>query len=203
MFLAFKEKLSAYPVFNINDITVYYPKFDRRRLVEWQHKNRIKKLRNSFYCFSDIKLTGPLNYFIANTIYNPSYISLQTALSYYALIPEHAFAYTSISTNKTAKFYNDAGRFIYKNVKPASFYGYQLVTKANLTYKIAEPEKAIIDLIYIDKSLRYPGAIKALRLNPTMLVEKVKPEKLKDYAEHMGSKVVLKHINWLIEHYYA
>ena len=53
------------------------------------------KLRNGFYILKD---SNPNHYFIANKLYQPSYVSLETALSHYGVIPETVYATTSITT---------------------------------------------------------------------------------------------------------
>src|SRR3989338_6477780 len=52
------------------------------------------KLRNNFYMLKD---SNPSHYFIANKLYQPSYISLESALSYYGIIPETVYCITSVT----------------------------------------------------------------------------------------------------------
>ena len=52
-FLEFRKALTAFPVFSYSDIRKVAPGFDRRRLVEWQAKNYIKKIRNGYYFFQE------------------------------------------------------------------------------------------------------------------------------------------------------
>ncbi len=52
---------------------------------------------------------------LANVIYSPSYVSLEYALSKYGLIPERAYAITSVSLKRSKTFKTDMGLFIYKD----------------------------------------------------------------------------------------
>jgi len=73
LFIDFKNKLSKLGAFSLSDINIFYPDFDSRRLFEWHKKGYILKLRNGWYCFSDIETVELSSFFIANKIYSPSY----------------------------------------------------------------------------------------------------------------------------------
>ncbi|MCK5567627.1 MAG: hypothetical protein KAI62_06925, partial [Actinomycetia bacterium] len=82
-YIELRKKLKDITVFSIKDIEKSADKrFHRRRLNEWQDKDYIKKIIKGYYIFSDIKTDDDVMYKIANKIYDPSYISLETALSY-------------------------------------------------------------------------------------------------------------------------
>lgn len=101
---------------------------------------------------------------LAPYIYGPSYISFETALSFYDLIPERTYSVTSATCLKrrTKEYLTPFGVFRYRDV-PAEAFLYGLVDmEANgIPYKMASPEKAILDKIY---SLRGVGSIKQLKL---------------------------------------
>ena len=59
------------------------------------------KLRNNYYMLQDSHL--PL-YAIANRLYRPSYISLESALSHYGMIPEVVYQVTSVTPKPTREF---------------------------------------------------------------------------------------------------
>ena len=74
-----------FKIFNLNDIRKIEENFDLRRLNEWQKKNYIKKIRQGFYIFSDLEINEQALFIIANRIHEPSYISLEMALSFTGL----------------------------------------------------------------------------------------------------------------------
>ena len=98
--------------------------------------------------FRDDKVSPEL---LANTIYGPSYVSLEWALSHYGLIPERVYEITSITTKMVKNYDTPFGRFSYiKGNK--SLYPIGIVLEQNsdnTSYMIASKEKAICDkLIY-------------------------------------------------------
>lgn len=103
------------------------------------------KLRNGLYAIKDAH-TSP--FFLANKMYEPSYISLNTALSHYGIIPEVVYAVTSVTTKTSREFATPRGDFIYQRIKKRAFtgYGLQLIDKDNVL--IAAPEKALADYLY-------------------------------------------------------
>lgn len=90
-------------------------------------------------------------YLLSGSIYGPSYLSFDYALSYYSLIPEKVIAYTSATFDKKKKkkFINHFGTFLYRDV-PAQVYplGINLVEEGEYSYQIATPEKALCDKLY-------------------------------------------------------
>jgi len=137
----FRDEMKVFPNFSIREIEKHFPGFDSRRLVEWQQKGYIQKLRNRYYYFSDQKVEEPFLYYTANQLYHPSYVSLESALSRYGFIPEGVFQITSCTTLKTNSFNTPIGNFSYRHLKPSLFFGYQLKEWNDHRYAMAEPEK--------------------------------------------------------------
>ena len=74
-------------------------------LVNWQRKGYVQKLRNGWYRFSDETVNEQLLYLIANKIYNPSYVSFESAFSFYGIIPEGVFSILSATSQKNSQFH--------------------------------------------------------------------------------------------------
>lgn len=124
----------------------------RNQLRRWQAKGLIIKLKKGMYLLNvnDRKI-NPSKQFIANQLYMPSYVSLEYALNFYDLIPERVSEITSITTKKTVRFVNDCGAFNYQHIKPQAFRGFKMAKdEVGLTFFIAEPEKAVIDFLYLN-----------------------------------------------------
>lgn len=122
------------------------------QLRRWQKKGLIIKLKKGMYLLNrnDRKI-NPSPYFIANQVYGPSYVSLEYALNFYGLIPEAVFDITSVVTKKTMRFQNESGVFIYQHIKPDAFRGFSAIKEENGVFVfIAEPEKAIVDFLYLN-----------------------------------------------------
>ena len=90
-------------------------------------------------------------YLLAGSIYGPSYLSFDFALSYYGLIPEKVTAFTNATFNKKRKkmYNNQFGTYLYRDV-PEKVYPLEvkLVKEGDYSYQIATPEKALCDKLY-------------------------------------------------------
>lgn len=123
----------------------------KNQLTRWEKKGLILKLKRGIYLLNqyDRKIT-PSRFYLANQLYEPSYISLESALSLYGIIPERTALISSVATKKTAHFKNELGDFIYQHIKPQAFKGFILLKEDNgLKVFIAKPEKAIADFLYL------------------------------------------------------
>ena len=197
-YLAFEKSLKEFPVFSNKDIKKRFPDFDNRRLVEWQQKCYIQKIRREYYCFQERKKDEQFLFFAANKIYSPSYVSMESALAFYNLIPEGVFMTTSISTRNTARYKTPVGDFSYNHLKGTLFFGYRLLQNDGIAIKIAEPEKVILDYLYLNL-LNSEEDIDALRLNEIQIKEIVDFHKLDKYQKIFNSKILDKRIMLLKE----
>lgn len=101
---------------------------------------------------------------IANHIYGTSYISLQSALSFYGLIPERVHTVCSMSVKRSKSFQTPLGDFEYSSV-PARYFSIgirQEVINNDYAFLIASPEKALCDMIVQTSRLKLQS-IKAMR----------------------------------------
>ena len=196
-YLKFREALSEFSVFSIRDILKIFPDFDSRRLVEWQQKKYISKLVNKWYLFTDRAIDELLLFRISNCIYRPSYVSLESALSYYHLIPEAVYSHQAVTTRKTISYKTSSGTFNYRTIKPKLFFGYEILHKAKFPVMVAEVEKAILDYLYLNSSLRTIKDMESLRLNYSEIKNSVDWKKLDKYAGVFQSKTLDKRIKYL------
>jgi hypothetical protein len=164
-FQTFQKAFAEYPVFSRQEIRMQFPGFDSKNLVNWQGKNYLLKIRNSWYAFPGQSVEPEVLFFISNQIYQPSYISLETALSHYGFIPEGVFRMTAVSTLKTQQFQTPLGLFAYQNIKPSLNFGFRLMPFGKYFYKLAAPEKAILDYFYLHPELVSDSDFEGLRLN--------------------------------------
>jgi predicted transcriptional regulator of viral defense system len=196
-YFEFRTQLHDFAVFSTRDIQKIFPAFDSKRLVEWQRKGYIQKLINKWYLFTDIRLNEMLLYRISNCLYQPSYVSLESALSYYSLIPEGVYSIQAISTRKTITCQTPVGNFNYRSCKPAFFFGYQILKIDNLPVRMAEIEKAILDYLYLSPKLKSMSDLEALRLDQSTLKNVVNWAKLDKYAKLFGSTALDKKLSKL------
>lgn len=125
----------------------------RNQLVQWQRQGKVYRLGRGLYTLADDFRQAPLPPFlVSNLLYPPSYISLETTLSYCGLIPERTGAVTAVTTRKTMEFQNPLGLFRYRRLNPSYFFGYELVKlQEGITVLMAFPEKSLLDLVYYDR----------------------------------------------------
>jgi predicted transcriptional regulator of viral defense system len=139
----------------------------------------IQKARKGLYFLDD---NPPSEFEIANKLYQPSYISFETALSFYGIIPETIFEITSATPKTTRNFTVNSLKFSYKKIKKDCFVGYQPKKIQNVIILMAEPEKALADLLYFialgKRSFSYE------RIN----LQKIKKQKLMNYAKAFNNK---------------
>jgi predicted transcriptional regulator of viral defense system len=197
-FVQFKNSLRDFPVFSLTDIRAAHDGFDRRRLSEWQKKGYIKKIIKGYYLFSDLDIDEGTLLAIANKIYKPSYISFETALSYYRLIPESIYMITSASTRRTYLFEAPMARFSYRTIKPSLYFGY-LVLAGGI--KMAFVEKAILDYLYINPAVRTAGDFASLRIKREGMLSRVSMERFTGYVQRFNhkrlSKTIKHFLGWL------
>lgn len=170
------------PVFSVLDLEKMAPGFERENLLNWQKKGILVRFRNGWYGLSGKVRSEAELYFVANKIYRPSYISLESAMAYYGWIPEAVFTVTSITTRKTNAFDTPVGMLRYRNLKPSLFFGYKVESMNGLRIKIAEPEKALLDFLYLRPDLRDIEAFEGLRLNLTTIKKQLDMGKLAVYT---------------------
>jgi predicted transcriptional regulator of viral defense system len=201
-FQAFKSHFEEFKVFSIQDILKWNHAFDSRRLVEWQDKGYIKKIVNRWYMFTNQKRSVRLDFLAANRIYSPSYISFHSAWAFYGLIPEGVYSVTSATSLKTHTFHSQIGTFSYRHIKPSLMFGYCLVeVEDNHQCKIAEPEKLLLDHLYLYADLKTSADFESLRINQALLKEKINPTKLAGYLSLFKNQALEKRVKAFIKTY--
>lgn len=198
-YFEFYNQFSSFKIFSVNDIRKSFPEFDFNRLPEWQKKGYIKKIVNRWYIFSEVDINEPLLYRISNNIYRPSYISLESALAFYHLIPEGVYTQKAISTRKTKEVNTVTGKFTYSNIKPQLFFGYSIQHAAGFPILIAEPEKAILDYLFFNSTIKNKEDILSLRINFFQFRELVIQDKLTRYASLFDSATLNRKLKLLIK----
>ncbi|MDD5221103.1 MAG: hypothetical protein PHV47_00615 [Candidatus Pacebacteria bacterium] len=197
-FFDLKTQLNSFPIFTKTDIGKIDPGFHDQRLSEWQKKGYIKKIRQGFYIFSDSIIDQERLFVISNKIYQPSYISLEMALSMYNLIPEATYAITSVSSRRSNQFKTIIGTFMYKYIKPRLMFGYVLKENTNNSYLIAEIEKAILDYFYLHPEIRNNKDFDSLRINKQELSRQLDTTKLNQYLTLFKNNNLANRINNLL-----
>lgn len=91
----------------------------------------------------------PDPFLVANHVLGPSYVSLESALSFHGLIPERVYTLTSVTTKASRVYTTPLGTFTYTRL-PLPYYSYgikSLEMGSQQRILIAQPEKALLDKI--------------------------------------------------------
>lgn len=131
------------------------------------------RIRRGHYALAD---NLPHSFYIANYVYQPSYISLESALSYHQIIPESVYAVTSVTPRATQSFKALNKEFTYTKIKEQAFTGYHKQQVNSERVLIAEPEKAVADYLYL-------VSLGNKELSDRVDIEELSQQKLLDYVE--------------------
>jgi predicted transcriptional regulator of viral defense system len=192
-FREFESRVEELPAFNINDVRKFDPGFHRPQLSYWQDKGYIKPLAGGYYILADQPVNEAFLFMMANKLYAPSYVSLESALAYYQAIPESVLGVTSISSRKTQQFESEWGSFSYRSVKPTYMFGYQVVeVNPKRKFAIARLEKAVLDYLYLHPELQAPADFEGLRWNRAELQGLEESSLFGTYLEIFDKKALAK-----------
>ena len=197
-FLSFRNHLYPQGCFNINQVLLWDKYFDRNNLTRWCRKGLLIKLRNEHYAFPEYRRVPSFAQYVANQIYKPSYISQQSALSIYGMIPEEVVQLTSVSTLKTAHFINPFGTFHYQNVKDSLYFGYEISAMPDgKGVLLATPEKALLDLLYLNPFYKTEQDMEELRLDLDFMKYELNMSRFSDYLSRFSSHSLERRVSLL------
>jgi predicted transcriptional regulator of viral defense system len=132
---------------------------DRARLLV--DHGEIVRVKKGLYVFGEpFRREAISREYLANLVFGPSYVSLESALSYYGFIPERVNAVTSVVLGRSHHFETPFGLFTYHGLTRQRYIvGGTLERIGNERFLIASPEKALIDKVWTDK--RFAGSTQA------------------------------------------
>jgi len=170
-----------------------------KQLSRWVKAGSLLQIRRGLYAFSaECGQARPHPFALANQMKKGSYVSLQSALAYYHLIPEYVAQVTSITTGRPETVSNPLGDYIFKHVKKVLFFGFQTIemVKGQSVF-IARPEKALLDLVYLTAKTELPNYLQELRLqNANILKEDI----LWEFANRSGSPKLQRAVSLILSH---
>lgn len=204
----FKNRLRPYPVITASllDALGENQRILRNQLSRWNKQGLIVQLKRGVYLLNPgDRLTNPSRFFLANQLLFPSYVSLESALSYYHIIPEGVYQVTSVTTGKPAQHSSVEGTFTFRHVKPSLLFGFEAIRdERGFEIFIASPEKALLDFLYLNLSRFAPtdGAIfsESYRFNAR---EVLRPTRLKAMAARFESAKLQRVVNLFIKLHFS
>lgn len=197
-FVELKNHFKKDKIISRNDIRLIDPNFDDSQLYRWQKKGYLQKITRAHYIFSDSEINNHLKFQISNQVYGPSYISLESSLNLYGLIPELVFSPTAVTTRRTYQINSPVGTFIYRHIKPELFFGYEIERFQSYCYKIANMEKCLLDFLYLNPGIKTLTQIEEQRIDLELFLEEYKPELFLEYLAKFKTKALEKRIKNLL-----
>lgn len=172
----------------------------RRQLDRWVKSGKVAQLRREVYQLQKpYCITPPHPFLVANVLRRASYVSLQSALSHYGMIPEHVPVVTSITGGRPEELDTPAGRFLFRHVQPRNFFGFlEREIAPGQIARIATPEKALADLLYLDAGSDHADYLAELRLERS---DGFDPAVLMEVADRMHSPKLERAIGRLMQHW--
>lgn len=161
------------------------------QLSRWKKAGKIIQLRRGLYMLNSpyVKLPAGYDLYIAGALHSPSYVSLHKALEYHSLIPEGVPVYTCVTTRRPVTVRNQVGEFVYRHIRQGLFWGYEKAETAAGDLFVATPEKALLDLFYLDGVRISEPYLEELRLQN---LETLDLERLGVFAQKAGSPGLIK-----------
>ena len=140
-----KLSLKSIPFFSLNELGGILAINNRQTLykrIQRLTRNKIlqKVIKGKYY----FTLKAVDDFSMANFLYQPSYISMQSALSFHSIMTGFSYQITSIGIKKSKNYIIDGKDFSYSKIDSKLFWGWE--KKAD--FLIARPEKALLDYIY-------------------------------------------------------
>jgi len=146
----------------------------RRQLGRWVKAGKVYQLRRGLYALAPpYQQTKPHPFLVANQLVRPSYTSLQSALAYYGLIPEYVPVTTSVTSYRPQELSTPLGEFQFKRVKKDRFFAFNLEDLGGgQSAYLAEPEKALLDLVYLRPGGETLSYLRSLRLQNLEVIDR-------------------------------
>lgn len=142
------------------------PREVRVQLSRWVASGRLIQLRRGLYSLAPPFAKARVHPFVvANRLVRGSYVSLQSALARYGLIPEHVPVVTSVTRGRPGSWTNPLGTFDFRHLRGDLVRGFQRTPLGpDEAASVATPEKALVDLLYLEPGADAPAYLAELRL---------------------------------------
>ena len=140
---------------------------------------------------------APHPFLVANRLCQPSYVSLQSALAWHGMIPEHVPAVVSVTSGRPREYRTALGDYLYRHVKTPRFHGYRRIEVQRGQFAfVASPEKALLDLIHLTPRADGWPYLRELRLQNLASLD---PKRLRRMAKDSGGPKLERAAERLVE----
>jgi predicted transcriptional regulator of viral defense system len=170
-----------------------------RQLSRWSRGGRLVQLRRGLYALAPpYRKTTPHPFLIANRLRRGSYVSLQSALEYYGLIPEHSPNVTSVATGRTETLETPFGVFLYRHIRGEFFFGAERIDlPGGQEAWVAGPEKALLDFAFLTPRAAGADETKFWEEMRLQNLSVLKIARLRELGERMGGRRIGAAVRWI------
>lgn len=167
------------------------------QLIRWVKAGNLIQLRRGLYALAEpYRKTNPHPFLVANRMKRASYVSLQSALAHYGLIPEYVPVVTSVTTGRPEHLRTKLGSFTFRHIKKAVFKGFQKIEVSTGQFAfIASPEKSLADLLYLTPGSEREAYLVELRLQN---LDKIDQSELVKTSQEFRSPKLLRAVKKII-----
>ena len=157
----------------------------RRQLSRWTRNGRIHQLRRGLYVLAPPwRKRHPHPFLVANRLAPGSYVSGLSALAFAGAIPEYVAETTSVTPGRPGLRITPFGRFSFRHLKAGMMFGYrQTELGQGQVAFVAEPEKAVFDMVHLHPGGDHRSYIEELRLD----LDALRPDRLETLAATAGT----------------
>jgi predicted transcriptional regulator of viral defense system len=123
-----------------------------RQLSRWVRAGRLDQLRRGLYTVAPpFQRVRPHPFLVANRLVPGSYVSLQSALGHYSLIPESVPVTVSVTAGRPGRWDTPLGTYLFRHIQPDFLTGFRRTPlMGGMEALLATPEKALLDLVYLE-----------------------------------------------------
>lgn len=163
----------------------------RRQLSRWVAAGRLYQLRRGLYALAPpFQRVQPHPFLVANHLARGSYVSLQSALAHSNLIPEYVPVTTSVTPDRPYRWDTPLGSYLFRHLRKDLLTGYRRTLLAGGQEAfVATPEKALLDLLYLEPDADTEEYLNELRLQH---LETLDLGELHRLAEQFGKPKLLR-----------
>jgi len=171
----------------------------RKQLSRWTRSGKLIQIRRGLYALAPPhQKVRPHPFTVANLLMRGSYVSCESALAHYGMIPEYVPVTVSVSVSRPGRWVTSLGVYQFHHIRPSMHFGYGQVScePGGAEAMVAFPEKALLDLIYLRNQGDRVEFIRSLRLQN---LNQIKEEKLIAFAEKSKSKKLIRSVQTVLD----
>lgn len=173
------KKNTSKKIFSLNDLKVLADENGTTISVQLSRLSRMGMVKNPVKGWYLNPFNSPSMEELSMVLRAPSYLSMEYALSRHGILSQDVHTYTLVTTKLPHTYSSENDIFEYHQIKRSLYWGY--ATEG--TVKVAEPEKALLDWIYIGYSKnREINEDLMMSIIDDMYVEELEKSKLLEYS---------------------